>query len=222
MVKMLGQKPPITDAEYAKDQQPGAGSEASRCSGARRTNQTTEQRERELTHGSDLGQKRNNHHTADRTDLHVLRSRHRSAVSCSFSCGSGAALSLPVMQRSYLADYVRASAGALAHQTGEYRLIYLDGPKKAQPRRALPVDFGTEQRYCRTATCSQCSLQNYLGAGLPLVRPRRSAGVSTMRLCRGGYASPSSRVRAFRACSSSECDRGRSMPRSDALLFRPS
>ena len=52
-----------------------------------------------------------------------------------------AALSLPVMQRSYLADYVRASAGALAHQSGEYRLIYLDGPKKAQPRRALPVDF---------------------------------------------------------------------------------
>ncbi|WP_419806350.1 type IV secretion system DNA-binding domain-containing protein [Terriglobus sp.] len=52
-----------------------------------------------------------------------------------------AALSLPVMQRSYLADYVRASVGALAHQTGEYRLIYLDGPNKAQPRRALPVDF---------------------------------------------------------------------------------
>lgn len=52
-----------------------------------------------------------------------------------------AALSLPVMQRSYLADYVRSSVGALAHQTGEYRLIYLDGPRKAQPRRALPVDF---------------------------------------------------------------------------------
>ena len=52
-----------------------------------------------------------------------------------------AALSLPVMQRSYLADYVRASVGALAHQTGEYRLIYLDGSKKEQPRHALPVDF---------------------------------------------------------------------------------
>ena len=52
-----------------------------------------------------------------------------------------AALSLPVMQRSYLSDYVRSSVGALAHQTGEYRLIYLDGPQKPQPRRALPVDF---------------------------------------------------------------------------------
>lgn len=51
------------------------------------------------------------------------------------------AFSMPIMQRSYFTEYVRAAVGSAFHQTGEYRLFYLDGAKKRPPRLALPVDF---------------------------------------------------------------------------------
>ena len=51
------------------------------------------------------------------------------------------AFSLPIMQRSYFTEYVRAAVGSAFHQTGEYRLFYLAGAKRRQPRLALPVDF---------------------------------------------------------------------------------
>ena len=51
------------------------------------------------------------------------------------------AFSMPIMQQSYLTDYVRAAVGSAFHQAGEYRLIYLEGAKRRQPRVALPIDF---------------------------------------------------------------------------------
>ena len=51
------------------------------------------------------------------------------------------AFSMPIMQRSYFMEYVRSAVGSVLHQTGDYRLFYLDGAKKRQPRLALPVDF---------------------------------------------------------------------------------
>ena len=51
------------------------------------------------------------------------------------------AFSMPIMQRSYFTEYFRAAVGSAFHQTGEYRLFYLDGAKKRPPRLALPVDF---------------------------------------------------------------------------------
>ena len=51
------------------------------------------------------------------------------------------AFSMPIMQRSYFTEYVRAAVGTVFHQAGEYRLFYLDGAKERQPRLALPVDF---------------------------------------------------------------------------------
>jgi len=51
------------------------------------------------------------------------------------------AFSMPIMQRSYFTEYVRAAVGTAFHQAGEYRLFYLEGAKRRQPRLALPVDF---------------------------------------------------------------------------------
>ncbi|AXC13966.1 IncF plasmid conjugative transfer protein TraD [Acidisarcina polymorpha] len=51
------------------------------------------------------------------------------------------AFSMSIMQRSYLTEYVRAAAGSAFHQAGEYRLFYLYGATKRQPRLALPFDF---------------------------------------------------------------------------------
>ena len=51
------------------------------------------------------------------------------------------AFSMPIMQRSYFTEYVRAAVGTAFHQAGEYRLFYLEGAKRRQPRLALPVDL---------------------------------------------------------------------------------
>ena len=42
------------------------------------------------------------------------------------------AFSMPIMQRSYFTEYVRAAVGSAFHQTGEYRLFYLDGARRLQ------------------------------------------------------------------------------------------
>lgn len=44
------------------------------------------------------------------------------------------------LERTYSGAYLRASVGSLFKAHGNYSLVYLGGPK-AQPRRALPVDF---------------------------------------------------------------------------------
>lgn len=44
------------------------------------------------------------------------------------------------LQQSYLGTYIESSIGTLFKQSGDYRLIYLGGPK-AHPRLALPADF---------------------------------------------------------------------------------
>ena len=44
------------------------------------------------------------------------------------------------LEKAYSGAYLRSSAGALFKAHGNYQLVYLGGPK-AQPRRALPVDF---------------------------------------------------------------------------------
>jgi hypothetical protein len=51
------------------------------------------------------------------------------------------AFSMPIMQRSYFTEYVRAAVGSGFHHAGEYRLFYLYGAAKKQRRLALPVDF---------------------------------------------------------------------------------
>lgn len=43
-------------------------------------------------------------------------------------------------RKSYLVSYAKAAIGAEFHQYGQYRLLYLLGPRK-NPRLALPVDF---------------------------------------------------------------------------------
>ena len=48
--------------------------------------------------------------------------------------------SLSPLERTYLPEYVKSAVGAAFHQTGSYRLIYLQGGK-AMPRLALPADF---------------------------------------------------------------------------------
>jgi len=44
------------------------------------------------------------------------------------------------LQQSYIGTYIESSTGALFTQSGDYRLLYLGGPK-ARPRLALPADF---------------------------------------------------------------------------------
>ena len=58
-----------------------------------------------------------------------------------FFASQRVAFSMSIMQRSYLTEYVRAAAGSAFHQAGEYRLFYLYGATKRQPRLALPFDF---------------------------------------------------------------------------------
>jgi type IV secretory pathway TraG/TraD family ATPase VirD4 len=54
------------------------------------------------------------------------------------------AFSMPIMQRSYFTEYVRAAVGSAFHQGGEYRLFYLEGANRQQ-RLALPIDFADGQ-----------------------------------------------------------------------------
>jgi hypothetical protein len=51
------------------------------------------------------------------------------------------AFSMPIMQRSYFTEYVRAAVGSGFHHAGQYRLFYLYGAANKQRRLALPVDF---------------------------------------------------------------------------------
>jgi hypothetical protein len=58
-----------------------------------------------------------------------------------FFAWQSVAFSMPIMQRSYFTEYVRAAVGSTFHHAGKYRLFYLYGAAKRQQRLALPVDF---------------------------------------------------------------------------------
>ena len=112
------------------------------------------------------------------------------------------AFSMPIMQRSYFTEYVRAAVGTAFHQAGEYRLFYLEGAKRRQPRLALPVDFKDGQRRFRTG-------RPYPSSSLCCRRHKaidRSGGAyrRSFRTPRYtvGFASPFSKATAFRACFS--------------------
>lgn len=59
---------------------------------------------------------------------------------CAFFLGLQQLRSLPILQKSYVATYLRAEVGAQFKQAGKYSLIYVSGDRTA-PRLALPADF---------------------------------------------------------------------------------
>ena len=59
---------------------------------------------------------------------------------CTFLFGLERYARLPILQKSYISDFVRAKVGTMLNQHGDYRMIYLSGGRRA-PRLALPADF---------------------------------------------------------------------------------
>ena len=68
--------------------------------------------------------------------------------------------------------YVRSSVGALAHQTGEYRLIFLDGPRKAQPPPSFAGGLSGQRRPV---------MPNGEGPARPTYRPATAQGFKWFR-----------------------------------------
>ena len=130
------------------------------------------------------------------------------------------AFSMPIMQRSYFTEYVRAAVGSAFHQAGEYRLFYLEGAKKRQPRLALPVDFEDGQTTLPNGKTVPVQLTLLPQAqGLSIVRAESSAEVP------GRLAIPLASLHLFQrrersAPVSPQLHRGRSTARHHALVCR--
>lgn len=114
------------------------------------------------------------------------------------------AFSMPIMQRSYFTEYVRAAVGSAFHQAGEYRLFYLEGANKRKPRFALPVDFEDGQTTLPSGKTVPVQLtalpqaQGYRWFGRS--RPQRFQDASLYRWLRFTFFAGQSVPRLFLPC----------------------